>query len=114
MPQVCSQCQRVNPPEAAYCYHDGVLLAGHAADDSAVRKGARPFPNPFVFPSGVACRNFDQLAMACQQNWSQAVDLLKQGYLASFLGGISVRTCPGKPANIPEGGANGILRARRA
>jgi hypothetical protein len=34
------------------------------------------------------CRNFDQLAMSCQQNWQQAVDLLKQGYLASFLGGL--------------------------
>src|SRR5438132_2842531 len=88
MPQVCSQCQRVNPPEAAYCYHDGVLLAVHAAVDIAVLLGARHFPNPFVFPSGVACRNFDQLATACQQNWEQAVDLLKQGYLAGFLGGL--------------------------
>src|SRR5262249_892289 len=39
-------------------------------------------------PTGQACRNFDQLAMACQQNWAAAVDLLKQGFLASFLGGV--------------------------
>jgi hypothetical protein len=34
------------------------------------------------------CRNFDQLALACQQNWKAAVDLLKQGFLCSFLGGL--------------------------
>src|SRR5262245_18126463 len=88
MPQVCSQCRRVNPPEASYCYHDGALLAGHSADGGAVKQGSQPFPTPFVFPSGVSCRNFDQLAMACQQHWSQAVDLLKQGFLVSFLGGL--------------------------
>src|SRR5262245_11129959 len=87
MPQVCSQCRRVNPAEASYCYHDGALLAGHAGR-RRVKQGAQPFPHQFVFPSGIACRNFDQLAMACQQNWSQALELLKQGCLASFLGGL--------------------------
>ena len=32
-----------------------------------------PFPNQFVFPGGQACRNFDQLATACQQGWQSAV-----------------------------------------
>ena len=36
----------------------------------------------------MACRNFDQLATACQQHWSAALDLLKQGYLGSFFGGM--------------------------
>ncbi len=83
--QVCRQCSRVNPPEAAYCYHDGALLAGHRA---AANPGARPFVSPFVFPSGLSCRNFDQLATACQQNWQHALDLLQQGFLASFFGGL--------------------------
>src|SRR5262249_14498732 len=39
-------------------------------------------------PSGLCCRNFDQLALACQENWPQAVDLLQKGFLANFLGGL--------------------------
>src|SRR5881628_1155970 len=88
MPQVCSQCQRANPPEAAYCYHDGALLAGHSANGGPVNQGSQPFPNQFVFPSGLTCRNFDQLATACMQHWEEALNLLKQGFLAGFLGGI--------------------------
>src|SRR5437899_2908444 len=87
MPQLCSQCSRANPPEASYCYYDGALLAGHSANGAA-HQGTRPFPHQFVFPSGLTCRNFDQLAMACQQNWRQALDVLKQGFLAGFFGGL--------------------------
>ena len=88
MSQVCSKCSHTNPPEAVYCYFDGVILGGHSANGGPVRAGSQPFPSQFVFPTGQSCRNFDQLAVACQQNWSSAVDLLKQGFLASFLGGI--------------------------
>jgi hypothetical protein len=88
MSQVCSKCSHTNPPEAVYCYFDGVILGGHSANGGPVRAGSQPFPSQFVFPSGQACRNFDQLAVACQQNWPAAVDLLKQGFFASFLGGI--------------------------
>jgi hypothetical protein len=88
MPQVCSQCARINPPEAAYCYYDGAILAGHSANGGPVNAGAQSFPSPFYFPSGQMCRNFDQLATTCQQHWPAAVDLLKQGFLASFLGGL--------------------------
>ena len=86
MSLVCAQCSRVNPAEAAYCYYDGAALAGRAG--GPINAGAANFPNPFVFPNGLSCRNFDQLAMACQQNWSAAIDLLKQGFLGSFFGGI--------------------------
>jgi hypothetical protein len=88
MSQVCSKCSHANPPEAVYCYFDGVILGGHSANGGPIRAGSQPFPSQFVFPSGQTCRNFDQLAVACQQNWSAAADLLKQGFLASFLGGI--------------------------
>jgi hypothetical protein len=88
MSQVCSKCAHANPAEAIYCYFDGIVLGGHSGNGSKVQAGARPFPSEFVFPSGQICRNFDQLAMACQQNWLSAVDLLKQGFLASFLSGI--------------------------
>lgn len=86
MALVCAQCSRVNPPEAAYCYHDGAALAGRAG--GPINPGSAPFGNPFVFPNGQACRNFDQLAMTCQQNWAAALNLLKQGFLASFFGGL--------------------------
>ena len=86
MSLVCAQCSRVNPPEAAYCYHDGAALAGRAG--GPINPGSAPFGNPFVFPNGQACRNFDQLAMTCQQNWSAALDLLKQGFLAAIFGGL--------------------------
>ncbi len=86
MSLVCAQCSRVNPDEAAYCFYDGAALAGRAG--GPINAGSAPFPNQFVFPNGQACRNFDQLAVACQQYWPQAIDLLKQGFLGSFFGGL--------------------------
>ena len=73
MSLVCAQCSRANPKEAVYCYYDGASLAGRTG--GPVNAGAAPFPSQFVFPSGQACRNFDQLGLTCQQNWAAAVDL---------------------------------------
>src|SRR4051794_29035966 len=86
MSSVCAQCSRVNPADASYCYHDGAALAGRAG--GPVNAGSAPFPSPFVFPDGLACRNFDQLAVACQQHWRDAAELLKKGFLGSFLGNL--------------------------
>jgi len=88
MTQVCDKCSRVNPADAAYCYYDGAILAGHTANGGPINQGSAAFPSQFVFPSGQSCRNFDQLALTCQQNWKAAVDLLKHGFLSSFLGGL--------------------------
>ena len=85
MAQTCSKCRRVNPPEAVYCYHDGMFLAGPGRDGGPVSAGARPFPSQFVFPSGRSCHNFNELALACQQDWQAARELLEQGYLEKFL-----------------------------
>src|SRR6516164_872248 len=85
MSQTCSKCSRVNPPEASYCYYDGSLLEGHSQNGGGVRAGSQTFASNFVFPSGLICRNFDQLAQACQENWASAVELLQQGYLDQFL-----------------------------
>ena len=87
MAHTCSKCSRVNPASAVYCYHDGFAL-GNGSGGPAVAGGQRNFGNPFVFPSGRACRNFDELAMACQECWNEACGLLDQGYLESFLGGM--------------------------
>jgi hypothetical protein len=92
MPRVCERCRRVNPREAAYCYYDGHLLdrpagADIPTDGSAVNVGARPFTVPLVLPSGRACHNFAQLALACHQDPASALDLLRKGHLETFLGG---------------------------
>ncbi len=88
MAQTCTKCSRVNPADASYCYYDGSLLDGHSTNGGPVRAGTQNFANPFVFPSGLICRNFDQLAQACQENWAAAVELLQQGYLETFLGSL--------------------------
>lgn len=88
MGQTCGRCARVNPAEASYCYFDGVALGGQAVNSGPVNAGKRAFRQQFVFPSGQACQNFDQLALACQQNWSQAADVLTKGYFESFLNNI--------------------------
>src|SRR5436305_9540959 len=88
MAQTCSECSRVNPDEASYCYHDGYVLGDHRANGGPVNTGSQTFPLQFVFPSGKACRNFDQLALAFQENWSEAADLLQQGFVETFLGGL--------------------------
>src|SRR5688572_19545426 len=88
MAQTCAKCSRANPDEASYCYYDGSILGGHATNGSPLPTGAQTFPHQFVFPSGKACSNFDQLALAFQENWKEATDLLQQGFVEAFLGGL--------------------------
>jgi hypothetical protein len=88
----------VNPSDAVYCYFDGSYLqtagqalnGGGAAAAAAgpVRIGSQAFGKNFVFPSGVTCQTFDQLATACQKNWSEAADLLAKGAFEGFLNGM--------------------------
>ena len=88
MPQTCIKCSRINPDEADYCYYDGSALGGHRGNGGPIHSGSQPFPHQFVFPSGRVCRDFDQLALAIHENWQETLELLRQGYLESFLGGI--------------------------
>jgi hypothetical protein len=83
----CSKCRRANPADAAFCYYDGHLLNGHGAT-GPVAAGRQPFAHPFVFPSGRPCRSYDELALACYEEWDEAKSLLRQGYLERFLGGL--------------------------
>lgn len=86
MTLTCSKCSRTNPPEAAYCYFDGNVLAGGAR--SATPLASQSFANPFHFPSGRVARTFDELAIACQEEWKGAKDLLQQGFLDTFFSGL--------------------------
>src|SRR5436309_2724302 len=86
MPPICRLCSRVNPPEALYCYHDGAAL--DAAQSAPRAAGVQPFAQPFVFPSGRTCRNFDELALACDDDWNAALEMLRSGFLTGFFSGI--------------------------
>jgi hypothetical protein len=61
------------------------MLSGGNGQAGPVAIGAQSFPSPFVFASGRACRNFDELVLACEADWDGARDLLRRGYLESFL-----------------------------
>jgi hypothetical protein len=82
----CSKCSRANPSEAAYCYYDGFVLGGAGGGPLAVSRQA--FPSPFVFSSGRTCRSFDELAIACQEEWVAASEMLTRGFLENFFGGL--------------------------
>jgi hypothetical protein len=90
MVQTCDKCSRANPAEAVYCYHDGFVLGGNRGlpgRAGPVAVGAQLFPHPFVFPDGRTCRSFNELAIACQEEWEVARDLLQDGHLETFLAG---------------------------
>lgn len=88
MPLTCPKCRRANPAEANYCFFDGMVLTNGRASGGRLNPAIVAFPMPFVFPSGQSCHNFDQLALACLNNWSMARDLVRQGMLKTFLGGV--------------------------
>jgi hypothetical protein len=87
MANTCAHCSRVNPPGASYCYFDGSSL-NHHAGAGPQNIGSQPFPAPFVFPSGRACKSFDQLALGCMHEWPDAVKMLRDGFFERFLGGL--------------------------
>ncbi len=86
MPQICRLCSRVNPAEALYCYYDGAPL--DAALSAPLAIGRQPFAHPFIFPSGRNSRNFDELVVACDNDWDAAKDMLQRGFLSNFLDGV--------------------------
>ncbi|GIW79560.1 MAG: hypothetical protein KatS3mg105_1367 [Gemmatales bacterium] len=86
--QKCHKCSRINPPDAVYCYFDGMVLSGQSSAKGPVNMAMQPFPVPFVFPSGRTCGNFDQLVKACNDEWSMAREVFKEGDLAAFLAGM--------------------------
>jgi hypothetical protein len=90
MSQVCRNCSRPNPPDAIYCYYDGFALGGRDISQTMpLQPGTQSFVSPFVFPkSSAACRNFDELVRTAFERWEEARELLKDGSLANFLGGV--------------------------
>jgi len=87
MAQTCTRCSRINPPDAVYCYFDGVALGG-GRQGGPVAVAAQAFVSPFVFPTGRRCGTFADLARGCQEEWATACELLGKGYLETFFGGM--------------------------
>lgn len=83
----CPSCSRANPPQALFCYYDGALMPGRHAQ-GRLQAGTAPFPMPFVFADGTQCTNFNQVALACQKNWSAARDALREGHWTQFMQSI--------------------------
>ena len=81
---VCPRCRRANPNEAVFCHFDGAELR---SDAGPPRSSSNHLPHPFVFPSGKACRTYDELSKACQEQWDESRTLLQNGVFAQFLAG---------------------------
>jgi len=115
MTPACRKCHRINPPVAAYCYFDGVSLAGQAEAAAAAPPGTHTFPMPFTFPSGRACHNYNELALACVDDWSAALAVLHKGHLERFLGGVGrVDLAEAAPRQLQRIPATAWFRFRRA
>jgi hypothetical protein len=98
----CGKCHRRNPAVARFCWFDGEPLHGSAG---AVDVAHAPFIRPCQFPSGRLCRNFEELALACQDEWSVAAGLLRNGLLETFLvtiGRTDLATLAGEAARFPD------------
>jgi hypothetical protein len=88
MVQLCLRCQRANPPDAAYCFFDGVVLAGRPGGSIRGSVPSDAFPSPFVLPSGRSCRSFAELAAGCETDWEAALEALEHGFFEAFLSGL--------------------------
>jgi WD40 repeat protein len=104
MPRNCPRCAQVSPDEALYCWLDGAALDGPAPPAALTPVGSRPFLFPFVFISGRFCRNFDELVLACEAEWDEAWELLREGFLGSFFDAVgqpelaaAARRCAAEP-----------------
>jgi hypothetical protein len=105
MVQTCSKCSRANPADAVYCYFDGFVLGGAGRNGGPLKVSTQLFISPFVFPTGRACRSFDELALACQEEWGAARNLLVQGYLENFfssLGRADLALAAKEAARFPD------------
>src|SRR5207245_1630897 len=103
MSLLCSHCSRLNPRDAAFCYHDGRPLEGATAGQPA--PGVQTFATPLVLPSGRKCHNFDQLALACQDDWTGALQLVRDGGMERFLaalGRADLAQAARAAANFPD------------
>jgi hypothetical protein len=78
---ICPRCQRANPEQALYCYHDGNLLQPDAVKG---KPATGMLLQEFVFPSRRRCKTLEDFVQGCQYEWEDARELLRQGELARY------------------------------
>ena len=88
MPLVCRICSRVTPRMP--CTAITMAWPSIATPARAVPSPSAPvsFTTPSCSLPAADCRSFDELVLACESSWPEAEDLLHQGYLEGFLGGL--------------------------
>ena len=104
MTQICSRCSRANPPEASFCYYDGIGLPGHSQASSATQVR---FSVPIIFDSGAKCSNFEELATTILVEWEAAQKMLKSGAFTKFfssIGRLDLSAIAAQSANFPAPG----------
>jgi hypothetical protein len=84
----CPRCSHLNPAEAAYCYFDGFSLGVTAAPIDPARQR---FTRPFFFSENKECFSFDELVLACLDDWDKAKQLVARGALANFFTSLGRR-----------------------
>jgi hypothetical protein len=107
MSRQCRECQRLNPVEAAFCFHDGKPLANGStpAEGTSIDYSTWAFPRPFVFPGGARCHNFVQLALTCHRQIQEAAEVLQRGFLETFfssLGRMDLALAAGGAAKMAD------------
>ena len=103
MSLTCTRCSRPNPRDAVFCYHDGQPLASGQA--TQLPPGLQRFPKALAMPSGRKCWNFDEVAQACQEEWPDAVDMLRRGRMEQFLaklGRVDLALAAHAAASFPD------------
>ena len=76
-----------------------------AAKGGSIDFSTWTFPSPFVFPDGETCRNFIQLALACNRDLKVSTEILQQGFLESFfasLGRLDLALAAKVAARLPD------------
>ena len=70
------------------------------------RRHRRPaFQSPFVFADGRTSRSFNELALACQEEWPAAGDMLQQGFFETFfksIGRVDLVVAAREAAKFPD------------
>jgi hypothetical protein len=85
MSEPCTSCARLHSQGAVICRHDEQAVERPVSEAIPT---ARTFPTALVLPSGTVCRDFDDLARACQEDWRLGRQCLQNGLFEHFLSGI--------------------------
>lgn len=103
-PTRCPVCSRINPAEAYFCFFDGKPLFKDL-QPMALPVGRLPFPAPFCFSDGQPCTNFNQLALACNNRWEEAREILAEAIWPTFfaaMGRLDLAAAARQAAKEPD------------